>query len=386
MKLLVLSSRPPWPPTRADQLTVDRMIRFLSGRGHRIDLVCFVETPDEDRKLREGLGAFCAAIHTVARSRKRAYASTLLSLPTSTPMQVAYFDSPAMRDLAAKLAAENNYDLVYAHLIRMTDYARHLRLPKIAGLQISQALNLERMVSHASDPMRRGFYRIEAGKVRPYEAQVCRDFDRVLLVGERDIEELEKTAPVRNAMVCPHGQDVPDLARVRTGRREPAAIAMSGVMATYTNVDAACWFAEKVFPLVEREVPAASFWIVGRNPQRAVRALARPPKVVVTGDVPDVYDWLCRASIGVAPLRIGAGMQNKLIQAMAAELPVVATTIANEGVGARPERDVLLRDDADEFAQAVLNLLRDEGSRVRLGRAGRQFVERHWTWSAFRES
>jgi sugar transferase (PEP-CTERM/EpsH1 system associated) len=356
------------------------MIRFLSGRGHRVDLACFVESRGEDRALRDGLGAYCGAIHTVPLSRWSSYASTLLSLPTSTPMQVAYFRSAAMQALIERLAAENAYDLVYAHLIRMTAYARNLRIPKIVGLQISQALNLERMVSHARDPVRRGFYRIEANKVRPYEAGICRDFDRVLLVGQRDIDELKKTTPVINAAVCPHGQDIPALERVRDGAREEGAIVMSGVMATYTNVDAASWFAEEVFPLVEHECPEARFWIVGRNPQRAVRALARPPHIVVTGEVPDVYDWLCRASIAVAPLRIGAGMQNKLVQAMAAELPVVATSTANEGIGANPEGEVLIRDDAAGFAQAVIALLRNETARARLGQAGRRFVERHWTW------
>jgi glycosyltransferase involved in cell wall biosynthesis len=264
----------------------------------------------------------------------------------------------------------------------MTEYARGLRVPKAAGLQISQALNLERMVSHAGDPARRTFYRIEAAKVRPYEARVCGDFDVVFLVGRRDVEELEKTAPVPNARVCPHGQDIPPLARVEGAVREPGAIVVSGVMATYTNVDAVCWFAKEVFPRIEREVPEASFWIVGRHPQRAVRELARPPRVVVTGEVADVNDWLCRASVGVVPLRIGAGMQNKLVQAMGAGLPVVASGVANEGIGGTPEQELLIRDGADAFAGAVVQLLHDPELRARLGRAARRFVESHWTWEA----
>ena len=382
MRLLVLSSRPPWPPTRADQMTVDRMIRFLAGRGHEVDLACFVESPDEERALRDGLGGVCRRIDALPLPRWRSYGATLASLPTSLPMQVAYYRSPAMRRLVETRVAEGAYDAVYVHLIRMTEYVRKLAVPKAVGLQISQALNLDRMYTHAKDPARKLFYRIEAAKVRPYEANVCADFDQVFLVGQRDIDELRKTAPVPNAMVCPHGQDIPPIERVRGTPREPGAIVVSGVMATYTNVDAVSWFAKEIFPLVERQVPEASFWIVGRSPQRAVQELARPPRVVVTGEVPDVYDWLCRASVGVAPLRIGAGMQNKLVQAMAAELPVVASTIANEGIGAAPESQLLLRDDPAAFADAVVGLLRDAAARERLGRAARAFVEAHWTWDA----
>lgn len=382
MKLLILSARPPWPPTRADQMTVDRMVRFLASRGHEVDLACFVESDAQADSLRQGLAGACRRIDTILLPRWRSYASTLASLATGRPMQVAYYRSRALRSLVESRVAEGRYDLVYAHLIRMTEYVRGLPVPKVVGLQISQALNLERMVSHVRDPARRLFYAIEARKVRPYERGVCRDFDLVFLVGRRDVEELEKGGPVPNAMVCPHGQDIPAIERVRGTPRTPGAIVVSGVMSTYTNVDAVSWFAREVFPRVERAAPEASFWIVGRQPQRAVLDLARPPHVMVTGEVPDVSDWLCRASVGVAPLRIGAGMQNKLVQAMAAELPVVATSVANEGIGAVPDHHLLIRDDAAAFADAVIGLLRDPSARARLGSAARHFVERHWTWEA----
>ncbi len=382
MKLLVLSSRPPWPPTRADQMTVERMLRFLAARGVAVDLACFVENAAEDETLRSELGSVCRQIATVRLPRWRSFASTALSLPGSAPMQVAYYRSAEMTRLVRERVAREKYDLAYVHLIRMAEYARGLPLPKVIGLQISQALNLERMVAHVGDPARRLFYHVETRKVRPYEAALCRDFDRVFLVGERDVEELRKTAPVANAVVQPHGQDVPSPARLAAARREPGAIVMSGVMATYTNVNAATWFAREIFPQIERAVPEASFWIVGRQPQREVRALARPPRVVVTGEVPDVYDWLLRAEVGVAPLRIGAGMQNKLVQAMASGLPVVATRVANEGIGAEPEAQLLLRDEPGAFAEAVIGLLHDRAARERLGGAARAFVERSWTWDA----
>jgi glycosyltransferase involved in cell wall biosynthesis len=150
-------------------------------------------------------------------------------------------------------------------------------------------------------------------------------------------------------------------------------------------VDAVSWFAKDVFPKVESRVPEARFWIVGRNPQRGVRALARPPRIEVTGEVPDVYDWLCRASVAVAPRRIGAGMQNKIVQAMACELPVVATPVANEGIGARNGEQILLCDDADAMAEAVAGLLRDPQRARALGRAGREYVLANWTWEALFE-
>jgi glycosyltransferase involved in cell wall biosynthesis len=287
-----------------------------------------------------------------------------------------------MRRTIDRLVESGGFDLIYTHLIRMAEYTRHAPIPRVMGVQISQALNLGRMVAHSNDPLRKLFYRIETVKVRPYEAEVCADFDRVFLCGPSDIEAIEKTAPVPNAVICPHGQDVPPRERVSSAQREPGAIVITGVMSTYTNVDATSWFAEEVFPRIEVEIPEASFWIVGRSPQRSLRGLARPPRVLVTGEVPDVYDWLCRAQVAVAPLRIGAGMQNKVVQAMACALPVVATSVANEGIGGAPDEHILLRDDAAGMANTIVALLRDAEARERLGAAARSFVEANWTWEA----
>jgi sugar transferase (PEP-CTERM/EpsH1 system associated) len=382
MKILVVSSRPPWPPTMADAMTVDRLIRFLSERGHDVHLACFVENDDQRRELQQGLGDTCSAIHTVTLPKLRAYSNTALTLAGKLPMQVQYYRSAEMRRTIEQLVAGGGFDLIYTHLIRMAEYTRNAPIPKVMGVQISQALNLGRMVAHSNDPLRKLFYRIETAKVCSYEAEVCADFDRVFLCGPSDIEAIEKTAPVPNAVICPHGQDVPPRERVESAEREPGAIVITGVMSTYTNVDAASWFAEEIFPRVEAKIPEACFWIVGRSPQRSLRALARPPRVLVTGEVPDVYDWLCRAQIAVAPLRIGAGMQNKVVQAMASELPVVATSVANEGISGTPDKHILLRDDAAGMADAIIELLRDAEARKQIGKAARSFVEANWTWEA----
>jgi glycosyltransferase involved in cell wall biosynthesis len=382
MNLLVVSARPPHPPVMADSMTVDRLIRFLASRGHAVDLVSFTEDEAADRILREGLGDVCREITTVILPRWRSYLNTALTLPLALPMQAQYYRSNAMKRAIEQHVADGDYDVIYTHLIRMAEYTRRLPIAKALGVQISQALNLGRMYEHSSDPLRRLFYRIESAKVRPYEAEVSADYERVFLCGPSDIRAIEETAPIPNARICPHGQDIPPIERVRESKREAGSIVVSGVMSTYTNVDAVSWFARDVFPLVEQRIPEAKFWIVGRNPQRAVRALQRSDKVIVTGEVPNVYDWLCRAEVGVAPLRIGAGMQNKIVQAMACELPVVATSVANEGIGAKPPSQILLCDDPVEMADSIVSLLREAELRRSVGTAARQFVEDHWSWEA----
>jgi sugar transferase (PEP-CTERM/EpsH1 system associated) len=385
MNPLIVSSRPPWPARTADAMTVERTVRFLAGRGHDVDLACFVEDESQDRELRQELGGLCRHIETVQLPAWRSYLQTAAGLAGRFPMQVNYYRSREMARRVQAMAERHRPDVVYTHLLRMAEYTRRLPCPKVINLVVSQALNYGRMVAHVRDPARKLFYSLERARVRAYESSLCPDYDRVIVCGRADVEALEETAPVPNAFVNPHGQDVPPEQALRSAQREPGLIVISGVMSTFTNVDAATWFAERVFPRVERAVPHARFAIVGRSPQRAVRALARPPQVEVTGEVPDVYEWLLRAQVAVAPLRIAAGMQNKLIQAMACALPVVATSVANEGIGAKPGEHLLVRDDADAFADAVIGLLRDAGLRERLGTAARRHVESHWTWEALFE-
>lgn len=382
MKILVLASRSPWPPSMADSMTVNRWLRYLARQGHEVHLACFVESREQENCLRAELGSVIAHIEVVRVPVWLSRWKTLVRLPFPTPMQVDYYRSTEMFARIDKLTQTHRYDACYTHLIRMAEYSRHLKMPKVIGVQISQALNLGRMRGIVKDPLRKIFYWIESNRVAPYEASVAEDFDYAMLCGQSDIDAIRERAPLPNAVICPHGQDVPATDKLNLGGREKHSIILSGVMSTYTNVDAAKWFANDILPIIRQRVPDATFYIVGRNPQPAVQRLHDGIKVIVTGEVEDVYEWLCGKAVAVAPLRVAAGMQNKIIQAMASQTPVVATSVANEGVGARNGENILIGDDSESIAKAVLSLLEDSPLSRRIGANGRSFVEENWTWDA----
>lgn len=380
MKILAVSPRPPSPANKADAMTVNKMVRFLANKGHEVDLICFVGDANEDRLIRDELKEVCRSIDTIVLPTWKSIIQTACGLFDSLPLQVSYYHSVRMQQLVENKTLVRNYDIVYTHLIRMAEYTRGLKLPKILGMQVSQALNLGRMIKYNSNPFLRLFYKIEFAKVRPYEAKVTNDFDRVLLCGQPDIDTISKTASARNALVCPHGQNIPPSSELSKIQKQSGIIAMSGVMSTHTNVEAATWFAKEIFPLVQRKYPKTEFWIIGRNPNRRVRNLQRDRKIKVIGEVYNLYEWLGKASIAVAPVRIAAGMQNKIVQAMACELPVVSTSAANEGVNAKPNEQIIIQDDPKQFSAAVIELLDDKEKRDKIGKAARQFVENNWTW------
>ena len=180
----------------------------------------------------------------------------------------------------------------------------------------------------------------------------------------------------------PHGVDVDRFAPKTDIEEEPFTLVFNGVLRTYTNVHAITWFAENVWPLIREKETRAQLLIIGRDPRPEVVALGDLDGVTVTGEVPDPADYIVHAAVCVNPVQVGAGMQNKLIEFMAMQKAVVATSVANEGIRATPDDHLVIADDARAFADAVLALLADPARRAALAEAARRYILEHWTWEA----
>jgi glycosyltransferase involved in cell wall biosynthesis len=193
---------------------------------------------------------------------------------------------------------------------------------------------------------------------------------------ERGLPEID------NVVFGPHGVDIRRFAPRPDVAPAPCSLVFNGVLRTYTNVHAITWFADRVFPLIRARERRATLTIVGRDPRPEVRALAARDGIAVTGEVPDPADWIARAELCIDPVQAGAGMQNKLIEFMAMARPVVATSVANAGIGAAPGEHLVLADEPQAMADAVLALFADPARRAAMGAAARRFVEDNWTWEA----
>jgi polysaccharide biosynthesis protein PslH len=398
LRIAIAYSRIPLPMRRADQMTVAHLLSFLKARGHIVDLYCIETGADPNEAELDWIRNACSSFYPYKHnwiSIGRGFLTMMFHL---TPLQVGLFSHPLQRRDLRKRVNAGAYDLIYTYYFRSAEVTRGLG--RIAGrrsevlpvsflaLQLSQTLNTRRIANHSPNFLTRLLYELESRLVERYEAKIWQEFTHTLLIGKRDLEAIRQACishrrpPISNHIFNAHGTDVTHFVPLDNVPERPNHIVFVGVMRTPTNVQAVQWFARNVWPLVRAAIPDATWSIVGREPSSEVLELAKLPGVEVTGTVTDPAEYIARASICIDPMQAGGGMQNKLIEYLSCAKPTVASSIANEGIGGTPDKHLFVVDGPKEFADAVVRLLRDKPLREELGRAGRTFILKKWTWEA----
>ncbi|HXH51194.1 MAG TPA: glycosyltransferase [Terriglobia bacterium] len=295
------------------------------------------------------------------------------------PLQVKLYQCP---DLVQKLDADirsGALDLLFVHLIRMAEYARpYSHLPRILDMADSIYQHYSRMRKIWWSPRWVGA-RMDRNRVRRYEAEVPRWFDSVLIHTEEDLEWVRKQSGATNLTQSLMGVDADEYA-FREGPYDSRRIIYCSKLDYLPNADAAIYFATRIFPLVRRRLPDAQFSVVGFNPPRSVRELARIPGVEVRANVLDVRQEMSNAAVSVAPVRFGAGIQNKILQSLSMGIPVVATPFAARPFGEPASSPLLTAESPQDFADHVVRVLDDPQYRMQLARAGRKLIEAHFQW------
>ena len=364
MRILCLTSRLPYPPDRGDRLRAYHILKTLASE-HELTLLSFVESSDQ-LDLVKALEGFCSTVRVVAKSRPASILTVLGNGWRRLPLQALYYHSRAMRDLVAHTLRERNFDAAYVHLFRMAPYLDRADAPyQIVDLtdmisdEIAASLRFRSVLS-------RIVYAIEKGRIERFEKSVATDSDEIWLISDRERQTLLDRCPSANVRVVANGVDL-NRFRPLGGEEDSLRIVLTGHMSVPHNVDAAVHLARTVLPAVRRRVEGCQLRIVGADPCPRVRRLGRLPGVEVTGFVPDLNLELNRAAAFVAPLRFAAGIQNKVLEAMAAARPVVTSPGVADGLGAVADRELLIGHSPDEFAALTTTLLGDQALRRRLG-------------------
>lgn len=302
------------------------------------------------------------------------------------PYTVLNYTTSEMQEQLARLLQENHFDAVQVESLLLAAYLPILQAAQPRPLLVCDWHNVDsevllRYAEHAPNAARRLYAQATARRLARLERESMTLFDAHLTVSDRDRDQLRALAPSARVYTVENGVDAPafDLA---PGQTPPHRIVFVGSMDYHPNVDAAVHFANQVWPQVHREQPGWVFTIVGRAPAPAVSALAALPGIEVTGTIDDVRPYYREAVAAVVPLRVGGGSRLKILEAMAARVPVISTTLGAEGLELRDGENIVLRDAPAQMAEALLDLAREPQRYGQLVEAAHALALERYDWTA----
>lgn len=356
------------------------LARRLAARGHRLELLAFdLDRDADDIEIKSDAFIEAQAIP----ERRRSGLDYLLRLLHPFPNSAGECWNPDMwRAIQGRLEAVR-FDLVHFFGGIQVYEFRNLvldRMPTVIVPYDSMSLLLERDLATADGPVERISAWAKLVMARCFERRMYRGFGRVVTVSGVDQSVLHGLDPRLATAVIPNGVecDAAAAARVESSRN---SIVFVGNYAYRPNLDAAEKLIREILPRLQKRVPQVRLLLVGANPPARLRTQASP-NIEITGFVSDVSSYLRDATCFVSPLRSGAGMRNKILEAMAEGLPVVATSRSLEGLAIMPGEHALLGSTPGELAESALRLLVDRRLRNRIGQAGRRLVCERYSWES----
>lgn len=391
LRILYVSQMPPSPPRFGAQARVHGLMTALARR-HDLTAVMLVDPEFDLEECRRAMQAYCREVVLVPNpgggdglGKRLLQLRSWASLTSFERLRLA---APALQREVDRVLRRERFDVV------------NLEFPYLAHLDLRQAPPGERPPPVVLDTheiaydMVRQFARNGTGvarklhafvnwrKLRREEVAAFRGADGLCACSAADQQRILAHAPGARSVVIPNAADVEHY-RPRPGDPAPdgRTVLFFGLLSTFPNVDGIGWFVDQIWPRIAAARPDARCQVIGKNPPPAVQALARPG-VEITGFVEDLRPHLAAAAAVVVPLRIGGGTRLKIVEGMAMQKAIVSTTLGAEGIEAVDGRDLLIADQPQAFADAVLRLLGDPALGARIGQAGRALAEERYAWSA----
>jgi polysaccharide biosynthesis protein PslH len=390
MRVLQFAPRLCWPLDTGAKLRNYHLARVLAERA-QVSLLAF----DELLLSEESIAAFEKTYkQAVAIPRDSGYTLTKMvrGVLGQTPLPVLNYTTGPMKRALKHLLRVEDFDLVQVESIHLMAYLASIRQASIREarkrpLVVCDWHNIEselmRRYSEREPSMaRRAYARRTARLMSEFEGRALREFDAHVVVSPRDAERLRRLNPEARVFVIENGVDTAfysDLG-ARDGSRA-RRIVFVGSMDYHANVDGAVGFAREVWPRVRDRQPELIFTIVGKDPAPAVRELAQLPGIEVTGTVDDVRPFYRDAIAAVVPLNVGGGSRLKILEAMAAGVPVVSTTLGAEGLEVQHDENILIADTSAQLFEAIVTVVENEGRHKHLSDAGRALVSSRYDWS-----
>jgi sugar transferase (PEP-CTERM/EpsH1 system associated) len=374
LRLFVLLSRFPYPLEKGDKLRAFHQIRILS-QHHEVFLCALHEDELKPEWITE-VKRYCSELRTIHLSKARQAFNLGLSVLGSEPFQVAYFYQKEAKQQVQETMESWKPDLIYCQLLRTAKYVEGVSgIPKVMDFQDAFSKGIERRLQ--TDPWYlKPILSSELKRLRRYEQDVFDRFDHCTIISSQDrdqmpVEQRDEITIVRN------GVELNDFSS--QDLEKTVDVLFAGNMGYPPNVDGAVFLAKEVMPLVREQIPEARLMLAGARPDQKVQDLASDFNIV-TGWVEDISECYAKSKVFAAPMMIGTGLQNKLLEAMAMEIPCVTSKLANNALNAEPNKDILIGDSPKEYADHIIDLLNDKALADSLAKNGHELVKKNFSW------
>jgi glycosyltransferase involved in cell wall biosynthesis len=383
MKLLWVKAGKLLPVDTGGKIRSFNILRELAA-NHEVTLLTYYGGKRDEDYERDIGARFPGAvtIHTAAPDGTRLERAMdyLRRLPRSAPYAVTKFYSPDAEQWLKRKLNKRRFDAAICDFLSATlNFPEHLEIPTVLFQHNVESVLWRRQAAHEPNWAQRLAFAVEAAKMARYERRAVNRFHHVIAVSEQDREQMACMTSAARISVVPTGVDLTQFTATRAERAARPVIVFVGSMDWEANIDGVDYFCRDVWPQVKRAVPDATLRLVGRNPHARVSRWA-DDSIMITGTVASVVEHYEAAMVNIVPLRIGGGTRLKIYEAMAMGKATVSTSIGAEGLDVEDGRDILIADDADEFARAIIELVHDDARRRRIeDAAARKAAQYDWS-------
>ncbi len=374
MKILVALSRFPWPTNKGDKLRAWHQLIGMSNKNE-VHVFCLTDEDVQPQDLEKAKAVF-ASVHVFNLSKIDVLTRLSLATFQKIPFQVAYFSDRKAIEEFKSLVQQINPDIVYCQLARMAEFCRDIEnCRKVIDYQDAFSIGLERRI--ANEPWWKKYVvSMEAKRLKNYESQILEDFEQRTMISEQDAKLIAH--PLNTSLqIIPNGVDTDFY------KPEPRArvidLLFTGNMQYEPNVNCVIYVVDKVIPLLTKEFPHIQFVAAGMNPAKELQQI-KSRHLQLTGWVDDLRSYYQVSRIFIAPMQIGIGMQNKILEAMSMGLPVITTTLANNAIGAIHGKEIWIANTPEKVAEAISYLLNNTELAINIGHNARKLMVEQFSW------
>lgn len=374
MKVAVLLTRIPFPLMKGDKLRAYYQIKELA-KQHEVYLFC-LNYKDEEEKAKEELLKYCKTIHIEKLNLFSSLLRVCFSVFSFLPFQTAYYNSPKAKKHFKSFVEKNNIELCYFQFVRLAPFAKKINKKKVLDFQDTLSVNMKRRADN-SGLLERLLFSIEAKRLARYESKMFEVFDALTIITDAD-RKLLKSPRKEEVHIIPNGV-AESYFTYPQPKEKPYDLLFSGAMSYAPNIDAAEYLIKEIMPLVWEKKPNVKIAIAGGGAPISLQKEANE-RIIMPGWVDDMKEYYSQTKIFIAPMRIGTGLQNKLLEAMAMNVACVTSPLANQALKAKDKEEILIANTTKEYADCVIELLDNKELAQNIASKGKDYVFNQYSW------